>query len=149
MTDIESLFDFKRQMWVREVRAQIEAEIRPPKPPPAPRVSRIDARIDARLGVTPPPPCSECGRLLPAIRAADQRTCSRECSHARRCRLLREDTARRTAKREARKLAYHDGISARWGALSRELQDAEIARWCAEWRERQRRGVVGRYGVRR
>lgn len=130
---------------VESVRREIDRALAlAAKPPPAPKVNRIDARIDARLGVTPPPPCSECGRLLPAIRSADQRTCSRECSHARRCRLLREDTARRTAKREARKLAYHDGISARWGALSRELQDAEIARWCAEWRERQRRGVVGR-----
>lgn len=33
-------------------------------------------------------------------------------------------------------------------AATRELQDAAIARWRAEWRETQRRAVVGRYGVR-
>lgn len=107
---------------VESVRREIDRALAlAAKPPPAPKVNRIDARIDARLGVNPPPPCSECGRLLSAVCLADQWTCSCECSYVWRCRLLREDTARRTAKREARKLAYHDGISARWGALSREL----------------------------
>jgi len=146
---IDELFDFKRQVWVREARREIDRAIAlATKPPPAPKVNAIDARIDARLGVTPPPRCSECGRLLPAIRAVDQKTCGRECGHIRRCRLLREANTRRTEAREARKLSYHEGISVRFLAVSRELQDAAIARWCAEWRETQRRAVVGRYGVR-
>ncbi len=53
------------------------------------------------------------------------------------------------AKRRAIARAAHASASVCFALLAREAQDAEIARWCAEWRERQRRGVVGRYGVRR
>ena len=136
---------------VESVRREIDRAIALANtPPPAPKVNVINARIDARLGVKapPPPPCSECGAPLPRIHAVDQKTCGPDCGHRRRCRLLREANTRRTEAREARKLSYHEGISVRFRAVSRELQDAEIARWCAEWRERQRRAVVGRLGVR-
>lgn len=151
MKDISELFDFKRQMWASEVRREIDRAIalaeRPPKAPP---VNAINARIDARLGVNapPPPPCSECGAPLPRIHAVDQKTCGPVCGHARRCRLLREANARRTEAREARKLSYHEGISVRFARASREMQDAAVVAWCADWYRRAAVANRNRLGVR-
>lgn len=126
MLNISNLYDFKRQAWVREVRQQ----------------------IDAARAELPERTCSECSTPLTGPLAPDQQTCGPECSGKRRTRIGRENYARKRAVARANGLKHYAPASARLVALAREAQDAEIARWCAEWRERQRRAVVGRLGVR-
>lgn len=66
----------------------------------------------------------------------------------KRVAYMRDYNAKRRALARAYGLKHYAPASPRFLALAREAQDAAIARWCAEWRETQRRAVVGRYGVR-
>lgn len=109
---------------------------------------RREQWLEAARAAIPERICSECSTPLVGELAPDQQTCGPVCSGKRRTRMGRENYARKRAVARANGIKHHAPASARFAALAREAQDAEIARWCAEWRETQRRAVVGRYGVR-